>query len=76
MGKFRLLLNNKQMNENQPPKKTLNRYNLFIKEHFQKTKQAQPHLSTPQVIKHLSEEYKKCRQTNNVDFPDLEKLKL
>ncbi|CAF4192758.1 unnamed protein product [Rotaria sp. Silwood2] len=76
-GKFQLLLNNNQTNEVQTPKKTLNRYNLFIKEHFQTMKQAQPHLSTPQLMKHLSQEYKKkIQQQNDIDLPDLEQLKI
>ncbi|CAF3521109.1 unnamed protein product [Rotaria sp. Silwood1] len=77
MGKFQLLLNNNQTNEVQTPKKILNRYNLFIKEHFQTMKQTQPHLSTPQLMKHLSQEYKKkMQQQNDIDLPDLEKLKI
>ncbi len=78
MGKFELLLNNNKTNEEQTPKKTLTKYNLFIKEHFQIMKQAQPHLSTPQVMKHLSQEYKKKmqQQQNDLDLPDLEQLKI
>ncbi|CAF1370005.1 unnamed protein product [Adineta steineri] len=80
MGKFELLLNNNKTNEVQTPKKTLTRYNLFIKEHFQTTKQAQPHLSTPQLMKHLSQEYRKTmeqqQQSNPIDLPDLEQLKI
>ncbi|CAF3869249.1 unnamed protein product [Adineta steineri] len=80
MGKFELLLNNNKTNEVQTPKKTLTRYNLFIKEHFQTTKQAQPHLSTPQLMKHLSQEYRKTmeqqQQQNPIDLPDLEQLKI
>jgi hypothetical protein len=77
MGKFELLLNNNKMIEEQTPKKTLTKYNLFIKEHFQTTKQSQPHLSTPQLMKHLSQEYKKkMQQQNDLDLPDLEQLKI
>ncbi|CAF0951034.1 unnamed protein product [Rotaria sordida] len=77
MGKFQLLLNNNQTNEVATPKKTLTRYNLFIKEHFQTMKQTQPHLSTPQLMKHLSQEYrKKMQQQNDIDLPDLEQLKI
>ena len=76
MGKFELLLNNNNKNENETPKKTLNRYNLFIKEHFQTMKQAQPHLSTPQLMKHLSQEYKKTIQQPQIDLPDFEQLKI
>ncbi len=78
MGKFELLLNNNnKINEEQTPKKTLNKYNLFIKEHFQIMKQSQPHLSTPQLMKHLSQEYKKkMQQQNDLDLPDFEQLKI
>lgn len=77
LGKFELLLNNDQINNEQTPKKTLNKYNLFIKEHFQVTKQAQPHLSTPQLMKYLSQEYQKKKQEeNHLDLPDLEQLKI
>jgi hypothetical protein len=77
LGKFELLLNNKKINQEQTPKKTLNKYNLFIKENFQTVKQAQPHLSTPQLMKHLSQEYKKkIQQQNDLDLPDLEQLKI
>ncbi|CAF1589013.1 unnamed protein product, partial [Adineta ricciae] len=77
MGKFELLVNNTKTNEVQTPKKTLTRYNLFIKEHFQTMKQAQPHLSTPQLMKHLSQEYKKSlQQQPEIDLPDFEKLKI
>jgi len=77
LGKFELLLNNNKINEEQTPKKTLNKYNLFIKEHFQTVKQAQPHLSTPQLMKHLSQEYKKkMQQQNHLDLPDFEQLKI
>lgn len=76
LGKFELLLNNenKKGNEMQTPKRTLTKYNLFIKEHFQTMKQAQPHLSTPQLMKHLSQEYKK--RTQILELPDLDKLNI
>jgi hypothetical protein len=77
MGKFDLLLNNNKTNEIQTPKRTLTRYNLFIKEHFQTMKQAQPHLSTPQLMKHLSQEYKKQIQPQTpIDLPNFEQLKI
>ena len=73
LGKFELLLN-KKTNEMQTPKRTLTKYNLFIKEHFQTMKQTQPHLSTPQLMKHLSQEYKK--RTQILELPDLDKLNI
>ena len=83
MGKFELLLNTKTTttttttSEQQTPKRTLNKYNLFIKENFQKTKQEQPHLSTPQLIKHLSQQYKtNIQQQNDLDLPNFEQLKI
>ncbi|UJR29909.1 hypothetical protein I4U23_017457 [Adineta vaga] len=79
MGKFELLLNNTKTNDVQTPKKTLTRYNLFIKEHFQIMKQAQPHLSSPQLMKHLSQEYKKTIQQEKqteIDLPNFEQLKI
>jgi hypothetical protein len=78
LGKFELLVNNNKQNEGETPKKTLTRYNLFIKEHFQTMKQAQPHLSTPQLMKHLSQEYKKKTQQpqTDIDLPDFEQLKI
>jgi hypothetical protein len=40
-------------------------------------KQAQPHLSTPQLMKHLSQEYKKTIiQQPQIDLPDFEQLKI
>ena len=76
-GNFQLLSNkNIEGNDSQTSKRTLTRYNLFIKEHFQTMKQAQPHLSTPQLIKHLSQEYKKQQQQNDIDLPDLQQLKI
>ena len=41
-------------------------------------KQAQPHLSTPQLMKCLSQEYKKTiqQQQSQIDLPDFEKLKI
>lgn len=80
LGKFELLLNNNNKittADVQTPKKTLTKYNLFIKEHFQRIKQEQPHLSTPQLMKHLSQEYKKTtQQPIQIDLPDLEQLKI
>lgn len=70
LAKFELLLKN----EMQTPKRTLTKYNLFIKEHFQRVKQTQPHLSTPQLMKHLSQEYKK--QTQTIELPDLDQLNI
>jgi len=50
---------------------------LFIKEHFQRIKQEQPHLSTPQLMKHLGQEYKKTTQQSiPIDLPDFEQLKI
>lgn len=78
MGKFELLLNNvNKITQDQTPKKTLTQYNLFIKENFQTMKQSQPHLSTPQLMKHLSQAYKnKMQQQNDIDLPDLGQLKI
>ena len=82
MGKFELLLNDekKTTGEMQTPKRTLTKYNLFIKDNFQTMKQSQPHLSTPQLMKHLSQEYKKRtqqqQQQSDLDLPDLEKLNI
>lgn len=77
MGQFELILNNNEKNstkqEKQTPKKPLNKYNLFVKENYQIIKQSYPHLSSPQIMKQLSEEYKK---KNHIDLPDLDKLKL
>lgn len=55
----------------QTPTKQPNRYNLFVKEHFHTMKDAQPHLSTPQLMKHISQEYKKTLE----ELPNLEQLK-
>jgi len=78
MGQFELILNQNENNsttkqEKQTPKRPLNKYNLFVKENYQIIKQLNPHLSSPQIMKQLSEEYKK---KNRIDLPDFDKLKL
>ena len=62
----------------QTPKKAPNRYNLFVKEHFHTMKQSQPHLSTPQLMKHLSEKYRKTNEhpRDPIELPDLDRLKI
>jgi hypothetical protein len=76
MGRFDLITNN-NIDERQTPKKTINKYNLYIKEHFQTMKQANPHLSTPQLMKQLSKDYKeKNQQQDVIDLPDLSQLTL
>ncbi len=65
MGKFELLKSNNKddlVNQGSTPKRTINKYNLYVKENFQIMKQANPHLSTPQLMKQLSQEYKKKNQ--------------
>jgi hypothetical protein len=80
MGKFELIINNKDDvdQEQQTPKKTINKYNLYVKENFQILKQANPHLTTPQLMKQLSQEYKQKnqQQQEHLDLPDLDKLKI
>ncbi|CAF0845365.1 unnamed protein product [Adineta steineri] len=76
MGKFDLILNS-NFEDKQTPRKTINKYNLYVKENFQIIKQANPHLSTPQLMKQLSQEYKKQKQQQiATDLPDLNQLKI
>ncbi len=59
------------------PKKQINKYNLYVKENFQIMKQANPHLTTSQLMKQLSREYKKKNQREQmIDLPDLNQLKI
>jgi len=52
--------------------KKINKYNLYVKENFQIMKQANPHLTTSQLMKQLSREYKKKNQREQmIDLPDL-----
>ncbi|CAF3277725.1 unnamed protein product [Rotaria socialis] len=79
MGRFQLTTNHKQIETNselQTPKRTINKYNLYVQENFQKIKQANPHLSTPQLMKQFSVEYKKNNQQKRIDLPDLDQLKI
>lgn len=80
LGSFELIVNQKNRDpqvERQTPKKQVNRYNLYVKEHFPQMKQTFPHLSTPQIMKQLSVEYKKhLEQTNQFELPDLNQLNL
>jgi hypothetical protein len=80
MGKFELTINNNYIDKEQlpqTPEKKINRYNLYVKEHFQVMKQAYPQLTTPQLLKQISAEYKKKNQQQNpMDLPDLTQLKL
>lgn len=81
LNRFELFYNNQQ-NQSETttstsgtPKRTPNRYNLFVKEHFQRIKQDQPHLSTPQLMKQLSQEYqKKIQNENPIELPNLDQL--
>ncbi|CAF5041388.1 unnamed protein product, partial [Rotaria sp. Silwood1] len=43
---------------------------------FQKMKQANPYLSTPQLMRHLSTEYNKRNQQQLLDLPNLDQLKI
>nr|ADD91468.1 hypothetical protein [Adineta vaga] len=75
MGKFCLIING-NTEEKQTPKKT-NKYNLYVKENFQAMKQANPQLSTPQLMRQLSKEYKlKNDQLEMFDLPNFDQLKL
>ncbi|CAF4263952.1 unnamed protein product [Rotaria sp. Silwood2] len=79
MGRFQLVINHNQneiKQEKQTPKKTINKYNLFVQENFQTIKQTNPHLSTPQLMRQLSAEYKKRNQQQMIDLPDLDQLKI
>ncbi|CAF4769038.1 unnamed protein product [Rotaria sp. Silwood1] len=79
MGQFQLIINHKQneiKQEKQTPKRTINQYNLYVQENFQTMKQANPHLSTPQLMKQLSTEYKKRNQQQTIDLPNLDQLKI
>lgn len=79
MGRFQLTINykkNQASYESQSPKKLINKYNLYVQENFPKLKQSNPHLSTPQLMKQLSVEYKKQNQEQAVDLPNLDQLKL
>ncbi|CAF2119694.1 unnamed protein product [Rotaria magnacalcarata] len=79
MGRFQLTTNHKQIEINSElpiPKKKINKYNLYVQENFQKIKQVNPHLSTPQLMKQLSVEYKKSNQQKRIDLPDLDQLKI
>ena len=80
LGRFELFVNDARKSDNverQTPKKTPNRYNVFVKEHFQQMKQSQPHLSTPQLMKQLSQEYKKQQgEQAKFNFSDFEQLKI
>ncbi|CAF1119924.1 unnamed protein product [Rotaria sordida] len=80
IGRFQLIINHNQnetKQEKQTPKKTLNKYNLYVQENFQTMKQANPYLSTPQLMKQLSAEYKKRNEHQQfIDLPDLDRLKL
>ncbi|CAF1462885.1 unnamed protein product [Rotaria sp. Silwood1] len=49
---------------------------LFMAENFQKMKQANPYLSTPQLMRHLSTEYNKRNQQQLLDLPNLDQLKI
>ena len=63
--------------ERQTPKKPMNKYNQYVKDNFHIVKQANPHLSPPQLMKQLSEEYKKRNQpTDELTLPDFDQLKL
>ncbi|CAF0986508.1 unnamed protein product [Adineta ricciae] len=76
MGKFDLITNGIK-DETQTPKKAANKYNLFVKENFQAVKQANPHLSTPQLMRQLSKEYKlQNEQQKMIDLPNFDQLKL
>lgn len=81
LNRFELFYNNQQTqietttSTSGTPKRTPNRYNLFVKEHFQRIKQDQPHLSTPQLMKQLSQEYqKKIQNENPIELPNLDQL--
>jgi hypothetical protein len=82
LGQFVLIVNDDKdggiEQDRTTPKKTINKYNLFVKQNFQLIKQDNPHLSTPQVMKELSEMYKKKnqQQRQHMDLPDLEQLKI
>ena len=81
LGHFELIINNEKDNANksgkQTPKKPMNKYNQFVKDNFHTVKQAHPYLSTPQLMKQLSEEYKKRnQQTDELVLPDFDQLKL
>ena len=76
MGKFDLITNGIK-DETQTPKKAANKYTLFVKENFQAVKQANPHLSTPQLMRQLSKEYKlQNEQQKMIDLPNFDQLKL
>ena len=77
-GRFELLVNRiDSKNGIETPKRPPNRYNLFIKEHFQTMKLSHPSLSTPQLMKELSQRYKKkIQEENHIDLPDLNQLKI
>ncbi len=77
MGTFDLIINNNNDDVNrgrQTPKKGINKYNLYVKENFQTIKIANPHLSTPQVMKKLSQNYKQKNRQQHIDLPELDKL--
>jgi hypothetical protein len=78
VGKFELIINDNTANDvRQTPQKQINKYNLYVKENFQTMKQANPHLTTPQLMKQLSAEYKKSNQQQPmIDLPDLNQLKI
>jgi len=70
MNKFELLLNAKNDDEQTRQtttttstiKRTPNRYNLFVKENFQKFQNSNPYLSTPMIMKQLSQAYRQQSQ--------------
>jgi hypothetical protein len=78
MGIFDLIINNNNDDVNrdrQTTKKRINKYNLYVKENFQIIKKANPNLSTPQVMKQLSQQYKQNNEQQRIiDLPELDKL--
>ncbi len=77
MGQFSLIINNNKDDVKQEQKRPINKYNLYVKEHFQTIKQANPHLSTPQLMKQLSQQYKQEKQQQEyIDLPDLDQIKI
>ena len=79
MGRFELIINNNRDKTNeakQVPKKKINKYNLFVKKNFIIMKQENPHLSTPQLMKKISAEYRERNQPQLIDLPDLSQLKI
>lgn len=79
MGKFELITNNNNdvHQDRSTPKKGINKYNLYVKENFNLIKQTNPRLSTPQIMRQLSQEYKsKNQRQDHIEMPDLDQLTL